>query len=122
MNAVPVLATHANAFPPGAQWNARYLTMWEEFYPRAPAQVIVDFDARARRKTIEVAAAAHVTLVDAAARMHAGGDSLFADFSHFTDRGAAQLAGLLEAGVFSALAQQRAPSCGSYASARHPGL
>jgi hypothetical protein len=113
MNAVPVVATHANIFmQPGFQ-DPDLLTAWEKFYPRAEGRVIVAFDSVARLVTMEAAADSSAIVVDVAsamARARGASRTLFSDFSHFTDLGAARAAGALGPAVIAASQAQLA--CG----------
>jgi len=94
--ATPILMTHANRFSvPGAA-DRGMLVAWEKFYPRAPGNVIVAFDAEARGVTLRVASDSAVPIVDLVhAVARTGANDLFADFAHFTDRGAGVVAGVL---------------------------
>lgn len=93
--AEPVLLTHANAFmKPGPHDPAR-LYQWERFYPRASGETIVAFDSLARAVTLTAARDSAVRVVDVAGALFGGGDRVFADFSHFTDYGAARVASVL---------------------------
>jgi hypothetical protein len=100
----PILVTHANAFtgaPPAA---GDRLNAWVKFYPRATGATLVAFDSAAAIVTRQVAADSGVALVDAWQHFHGvRSDSMFADFSHFTDHGSADMASLLEPAVASAL-------------------
>lgn len=92
----PVLVTHTNAFigtPPAA---ADRLRAWERFYPRATGATLVAFDSAANDRIRRIAADSAAVLVDGwqAFRGHPA-DSMFADFSHFTDAGAARIASVL---------------------------
>ncbi|HET7459455.1 MAG TPA: SGNH/GDSL hydrolase family protein [Gemmatimonadaceae bacterium] len=93
--AEPVLLTHANAFMKPGPRDAAKLYQWARFYPRAEGEVIVAFDSVAREVTTAVARDSGVTVVDVAGALYGGGDRVFADFSHFTDYGAARVASVL---------------------------
>jgi hypothetical protein len=92
----PVLATHANAFPAGQPRDRTRLVAWAKFYPRADPALLPVFDSVANLRIRELAARRGLALADPAAVFVApdpGPD--FADFSHFTDQGAAKMAGAL---------------------------
>jgi hypothetical protein len=103
MGAVPVIATHANAFMrPGFQ-DAGLLTAWEKFYPRATGPVIVAFDSLARQVTLDAAADSAAIVVDVARDLSAAPGAMFSDFSHFTDLGAARAAASLGPALLTGL-------------------
>ena len=110
--AVPVLATHANAFPPGAPPRRDYLAAWGRVYPRATAGTIVAFAAAANEAVARVAADSGVALAPVAAGLHAVGDRVFGDFAHFTDTGAGIVAGIVARSVWTAHGLDR-PGCAS---------
>ncbi len=102
--AIPVLVTHANAFigsPPAADDRLR---AWERFVPRATGATLIAFDSAAAESIRRVAADSGAVLVDAWREFHgAPGEAMFADFSHFTDAGAARMAAILRPAVAHAL-------------------
>jgi hypothetical protein len=102
VGAEPVLATHANRFLGARSLDERQLNAWERFYPRAPGRVIVAFDSAANEATRRVARDSAVAIADLARALAGGGPAVFADFSHFTDDGAARVAGTLSATVAEA--------------------
>ncbi|HXI20921.1 MAG TPA: hypothetical protein VNH46_07550, partial [Gemmatimonadales bacterium] len=91
----PVLVTHAMRFhiPPTPD-EMPILNGWRRFTPRALPTVMLEFEVAAARVTGQVARSEEVPLVDAAGRLSAH-PGWFADFAHFTDEGAAVMAGLL---------------------------
>lgn len=100
----PVLVTHANAFLGAHPAADDRLRAWERFYPRATGATLVAFDSAANTRIRRIAEDSGAVLVDAWAGFHAHvADSVFADFSHFTDRGAATMASFLRPGVSKAL-------------------
>lgn len=104
IGATPVLATHANGFLGSPPLSDAMLRAWERFYPRATGEALLAFDAVTTERTRRVAADSNVALVDAWQAFHeVGAPASFADFSHFTDRGAARMAGLLRPAVTEAL-------------------
>ncbi len=100
----PVLVTHANAFigtPPAA---ADRLRAWERFYPRATGATLVAFDSAANDRIRRIAVDSGAILVDAwQAFRGRPAESMFADFSHFTDAGAARMASVLRPPVAQAV-------------------
>ena len=109
IGATPVLGTHANAFLRGAPDPVR-LASWERFYPRATGATLLAFETAAREVTVRVARDSAVTLADVAQGLAAAPSATaFADFSHFTDHGAA----LAAAAVADAAAKVAAPRCGA---------
>jgi hypothetical protein len=102
-----VLATHASRFIGAATLDEHQLNAWERYYPRAPGRVILDFEAAADQVTRRVASDSSVAVVDVAGALAGGGSALFADFSHFTDAGAARVAGAV-AGVLTPRLCERA--------------
>ena len=101
--AVPVVATHANAFMQRGFNDRDLLLAWERFYPRAPGRVIVAFDSAARAVTLRVAIDSSARVVDLAARLSSESGSVFSDFAHFTDRGAAIVADVLAPPILAAV-------------------
>ena len=104
----PVIATHANRFVGAERVDRDQLLAWERFYPRATGAVILAFDSAASERAREIARDAAVAVADLE-RAVRGGAELFADFSHFTDAGAARVAGQLARTVTSDAAAWCAP-------------
>jgi hypothetical protein len=102
VGATPVLVTHANEFMGRPDADEEMLVAWEKFYPRATGSTIIAMDSVARRATVHVGADSGVVIVDAAQTLAAASLSSFADFVHFTDRGAAIMANAIRVGVLSA--------------------
>jgi hypothetical protein len=71
-----------------------FLTGWRTFYPELAEDGFLDMEKRMRWVTLRVSANYSVPVIDAAARLEPGGAN-FADFSHFTDRGAQVFASLV---------------------------
>lgn len=94
-NAKVAVATHANAFHKQEELNTSLLQAWQKFYPRAKDNVLIDFDARANEIVRALAREQGVDVVDIAEQV-AGDPQDFADFSHFTDTGAAKAAAVLK--------------------------
>jgi hypothetical protein len=102
-----VLATHANAFTGSPPGGSDRLNSWEYSYPRSTGPTIVTFDSLAAIRIRRIAADSSVPLVDVWQGFHQiGSDSMFADFSHFTDAGSAHMAELLAPAVERALGCQ----------------
>ncbi len=91
--ASPVLATNTNAFLGNRPASSDMLYAWERFYPRATGEVILAFDAGARRVIRDVARDSMTALADVEPVVL--GPAAFADFSHFTDSGAGAVAGVM---------------------------
>lgn len=104
----PVIATHANRFVGAPRVDRDQLLAWERFYPRATGDVILAFDSAASERAREIARDSAVAVADLE-RTVRGGAELFADFSHFTDAGAARVAGQLARTVTSAAGGWCAP-------------
>ena len=93
MGALPVVATHANAFLPNEPPNEDLLLSWQRFYPRATGRVLIEFDSLAAVMTERIAGEENAVVVPLRQAMYASaapGD--FADFSHFTDGGSSRVA------------------------------
>jgi lysophospholipase L1-like esterase len=105
LGAVPVLAIHVNAFDQGGRLDEPMLVSWENQYHRATGDVLIAFDAAAARATVRAARDSSVTFVDLR-RIH--GSRMFADYAHFTDAGAAAVAGAIAPAVLAASAVQAA--------------
>jgi hypothetical protein len=101
IGAIPILVTHANRFVGSEKTDSTALRSWEKFYPRAAGQTIVAFDSAARLSTIAVAHDSQTVLVDLAPILARTHGAAFADYSHFTDLGAAISAGLLGKAVLA---------------------
>jgi lysophospholipase L1-like esterase len=100
--AAPVLVTHATYFGNKvAPEDAAMLLAWRRFYPELREEGFLDLEQRANEVIRAVAAEHKVSLVDAAAAIPAG-PAHFADFVHFTDKGAALMAGLIADAILKA--------------------
>ena len=93
IGAVPVLATHANAFAAGARHDTTLMVMWGRFYPRATGSTIIEFDSLGRLITLRAARDSGVRVVDLPSSMK--DRALFKDYAHFTDAGSAHVAAAL---------------------------
>jgi hypothetical protein len=95
IGAEPVLMAHVNVFSDDEPRDEPLLTAWRRFYPRASGDVLIDFDRRLRSLTCRIAADSGVALVDAEPLLASPRRQWFADYSHFNDRGAGLVAGLV---------------------------
>ena len=110
IGAEPVLATHGTAFSRPRVDSAALIQAWERFAPRATGDVIIAFDDTARVATMRAAADSSVLVSDVATALaRAPGDN-FADFVHFTDRGAGIVANTLAPAILQAAG--RRAECG----------
>jgi len=105
--AEPVLATHANAFPPGEVPDQRLLHIWERFYPRATGEVILEFDSAAAVRTRLVARDSAAALADVLPDV---GPEGFADDTHFNAAGSSEVAGVMADAIVGAVRRVRCPS------------
>jgi lysophospholipase L1-like esterase len=98
-----VLVTHATYFgdrlEPG---DTGMLRAWRRFYPELRDEGFIDLERRANAVIREVAAEHEIPLVDAATAIPRGPDH-FADFVHFSDKGAALLGRLLASTILEAV-------------------
>lgn len=95
IEAEPVLALHANTFQTPGKNRQEWLTAWERFYPRAPGQTIIAFDSAANEVAWRVASDSGVMVTEIPKAVNKLGEDAFADYAHFTTRGAALVAGTL---------------------------
>ncbi|KNZ34099.1 MAG: hypothetical protein AD742_01335 [Methylibium sp. NZG] len=101
-NAVPILVTHATYFGDKvAPEDEALLLAWRRFYPALLEEGFLDLQRRANDVIRAVAAEHGLALVDAAAAIPRG-SAHFADFVHFTDKGAASMAGLIADAILKA--------------------
>ncbi len=90
--AVPVLVTHATYFGGELRPGDRpWLVAWRRFYPTLAEDGFMDLERRANDAVRELARRRRLPLFDAA-RAVPRGPASFADFVHFTDRGAGSMA------------------------------
>jgi hypothetical protein len=113
IGATPILVTHANRFAGSSVRDVATLRMWEKFYPRASGQTIVAFDSAARFATIAVARDSQATVVDLPPILARSGKSVFADYAHFTDAGAALVAGSVTRSIVDAERLHLQAACAS---------
>jgi hypothetical protein len=111
--ATPVLMTHANRFVGSSVSDVATLRAWEKFYPRASGQTIVAFDSVARLRTIAVARDSEAVLIDLTQTLARYRGAAFADYSHFTDLGAALAAATVTASILPASGNRLKMACES---------
>lgn len=106
IGAVPVVGTHANEFGFGTRREPRtaQLIAWQRFHPLATGDVLIAFDSAAREATLAVSRRHGAEVADVAAALAADTGSVFADYAHFNDRGAAVAAGSMASAIGSAVA------------------
>ncbi len=94
IGAIPVLVVHRHRFGPDttSAEDQRWLRAWEKFHPRAPAHVLLEFEALAAERVRRVAVDSAVAVADPGPALTTAGPAAFADYSHFTDSGAAAVA------------------------------
>jgi len=116
LGATPVLITHANAFAGGQRDRGR-MVQWERFHPRATGETLIAFDSAARGVLLGIGRDSTVAVADVWASLRASDEQPFADYTHFLDRGAAALAGV----VASVVAQTALPALDDRCEAATPG-
>jgi hypothetical protein len=90
-----VLATHAQRFGEAVTPEERHmLVAWRVYYPPLKEDGFLDMEQRANQ-LIREAARSHGAVLADAARVVPPGPGDFADFVHFTNRGAEKMASLL---------------------------
>ncbi len=107
LGVVPVIVTHASAFSPTPSAADRsMLIAWRKFYPMLKEDGFLDMERRMNAARREIAAEEHVPLIDVAAAIPPTPD-VFADFVHFTNRGADIMAQKLADGLLPLLEPER---------------
>ena len=95
LDAVPIVVTHATLFGPAVSPETQdMLVAWRKFYPELAEAGFLDLEQRANAAAEQVAMRTQVPLVRAD-RAIAPGRANFADFVHFSDQGAHEMASLL---------------------------
>jgi hypothetical protein len=90
----PVLITHANRFGKRVlPEDHPTLVAWRRFTPRLEESAFLDIEDRLNNVIRSEAASRNLLLIDAACRLSGRAD--FADYAHFTDRGAHTMADLI---------------------------
>jgi hypothetical protein len=79
------------------------LVAWEKQFPNTTGETLADFHRRAREISLRVARDSSVDLVDPTKALEGHWRQAFADFVHFTDFGAATIAGQLVSRLVAAL-------------------
>jgi len=99
LGAAPVLVTHSNRFlhrgePFSIEDRQHLLAVVSAYWPRASEDVAIGVDSAANRRLRSLAVNRSVPIVETERRIPA--DAVhFADYSHFTDAGAARMAALI---------------------------
>lgn len=105
---LPIIVTHASAFGPTVSADDRaMLVAWRKFYPMLKEEGFVDMERRMNDALRAVAAEQGVPLIDAAQAIPPTREH-FADFVHFTNRGASVMADTLAKALLATLPEARA--------------
>lgn len=103
LGVLPVVVTHASAFATSQTATDRsMLIAWRKFYPMLKEDGFLDMEQRMNAALREIAAAEKVPLIDAAPAIPPTPD-VFADFVHFTNKGADVMAQKLADGLLPLL-------------------
>jgi len=96
-----ILSTHANRFRDVmAERYGKHMVGWIRFYPRASGESLLDMEQKANQVIRELGEKHNITVVDV--EMSVGKDpTRYADFSHFTDSGAAMAAEAMKDSILS---------------------
>ena len=98
-----VLMTHATRFGKHVAPEERpMLVAWRKFYPMLQEEGFLDMERRMNDAIRSVAAAYGTQLIDLAEKMPSGPD-YFAEFVHFTDRGARTAASIIADEIFAGI-------------------
>jgi hypothetical protein len=93
--AKPYLVTHATYFGQnGSVKNAELLTSWRSFYPSLSENAFIELEQKANAIVRQIASSNGLVLIPADQMLKGGADQ-FADFVHFTDKGANDMAALI---------------------------
>lgn len=115
IGAAAVIMTHADLFMTrgdagAAHQRSAQLTAWERFYPRATGAVLTAFDSAAVAITLRAAQDSSAAVFDLASAVRTmpsvNAGVMFADYAHFTDSGAALVAGRLTRAVLQSSGHQ----------------
>lgn len=107
LGVTPVIVTHASAFgPTSSSADRSMLIAWRKFYPMLKEDGLLDMERRMNAALREIADEEHVPLIDVAAVVPPTSD-VFADFVHFTTRGADIMAQKLADGLLPLLEPER---------------
>jgi hypothetical protein len=107
-----ILATHAHPFSvPLRQGDLARMDGWIRFYPRATARCLLDMERQANEVVYEIGRERGLAVVDIQGAL--GKDPRnYADFSHFTDEGAAQAAAAFASEILKAVRPQHSVAAG----------
>ncbi len=101
----PILITHATFFGVTLKESDRaMLTAWRRFYPNLLEDGFIDLERRTNELIKDIGRREGVPVVDAA-NIIPGGPEYFADFVHFTDKGAKKMADLVASKIIEHLNQ-----------------
>jgi hypothetical protein len=90
IGAVPVLVVHQNRFAVKEGRDQEiWLRAWERFHPAFSGSAIVEFDRASALRTLKVGRDSSVVVVDPTETIARERPAPFADYAHFSDRGAA---------------------------------
>jgi hypothetical protein len=104
-----ILATHANRFPsPPRSEDEAIMLGWIRFYPRATPECLLDMERQANDAIRRLGSEHGLRVVDVQ-ELTGKDPRYYADFSHFTDEGAARVASALGAEVRSLATTREAP-------------
>ena len=99
LGVVPVIVTHASAFGPGEGAADRsMLVAWRKFYPMLREEGFIQMELRMNDALRSIATEQGALLIDAASNVPHSPD-VFADFVHFTNKGASIMARVLADGL-----------------------
>lgn len=105
--ATVVLMGHANATMADGFSDQTLVEAWVYQFPRSTGEVLREFHSRALELERELARDSGIVFVDLPAALSGREETAFADFVHFTDTGAAIVAGTIADAIFPVL------GCGS---------
>jgi lysophospholipase L1-like esterase len=96
-----VLATHANRFRDiSTEKHGKHIVAWNRYYPRASGESILDMEQKANQVIRELGVKYNIIVVDV--EKSVGKDPhQYADFTHFTDSGAALAAEAMKDSILS---------------------
>ena len=95
-----ILVTHATGFGnPESTEDRDALQAWRTILLRPTGQVLLEFEQKARERTLDIAHREGVAVVDAASVMNGHQEWFAGDLLHFNEAGAGVLAGLIVAAI-----------------------
>jgi hypothetical protein len=96
-----ILTTHANRFRDSStERDGKYIVGWNRFYPRANGESILDMEQKANQVIRELGVKHNIFVVDVE-KLVGKDPQKYADFSHFTDSGAAMAAEAMKGSILS---------------------